>query len=168
MAVRPQAAAGTVAPGSAPFPASPSAATPAGRDAGQLRPRQGSSRHAGHADPAVVVDDHVVHAGLEVGGRDLLGPGQHLLGGRRARRCPPICSDRDPPVPPPLGTAAVSDWTKRMSSIGMPSRSETIMANAVAWPWPWADVPTRMVAVPSRWISTDPNSLLPPPAVTST
>ena len=81
---------------------------------------------------------------------------------------PPICSDRDPPVPPPLGTAAVSDWTKRMSSSGMPSRSDTIMANAVAWPCPWADVPTRMVAVPSRWISTEPNSLLPPPAVIST
>ncbi len=81
---------------------------------------------------------------------------------------PPICRDRDPPVPPPLGTAAVSDWTKRMSSSGMPSRSETIMAKEVAWPCPCAEVPTRMVAVPSRWISTDPNSLLPPPAVTST
>ena len=38
---------------------------------------------------------------------------------------PPICSERDPPVPLPWGTRAVSDCTKWMRSIGMPSRSVT-------------------------------------------
>ena len=47
---------------------------------------------------------------------------------------PPICSDREPPVPAPRGTAAVSDWTNEICSIGIPRVSETIMENAVAWP----------------------------------
>ena len=50
----------------------------------------------------------------------------------------------------------------------MPSWSATIMANAVAWPWPWADVPAVTVAVPSSWTSTEPYSLADPPAVIST
>ncbi len=69
------------------------------------------------------------------------GPGQHRVGGP-GTALPPSCSDRDPPVPPPRGTTAVSDWTKRIGSSGMPSRSATIIANAVAWPWPCAEVPT--------------------------
>ena len=85
-----------------------------------------------------------------------------------ATALPPSCSDREPPVPPPRGTRAVSDWTNRIDSMGMPRRSATIMANDVGWPWPCPDVPTLMVAVPSSWISTAPYSLPPPPAVTST
>ena len=53
-------------------------------------------------------------------------------------------------------------------SMGMPVWSLTIIANAVWWPWPCADVPARMVAEPSSWTSTAPYSLAPPPAVIST
>ena len=52
---------------------------------------------------------------------------------------PPSCSEREPPVPPPVGTRSVSPSTRRMRSIGMPVWSLTIMANAVWWPWPWAE-----------------------------
>ena len=34
------------------------------------------------------------------------------------------------------------------------------MANDVAWPWPWENVPTRMRAFPSVVTSTLPNSPL--------
>ena len=71
-------------------------------------------------------------------------------------------------MPEPRGTVAVSDCTNRIRSIGMPSRSLTSMANAVAWPWPCADVPAEMVAEPSACTVTEPNSLPPPPAVIST
>ncbi len=81
---------------------------------------------------------------------------------------PASCSDRDPPVPPPCGTDAVSDWTKRTCSIGMPSRSATIIANDVACPCPWAEVPTATVAPPSSSTVTVPYSCAAPPAVTST
>ncbi len=81
---------------------------------------------------------------------------------------PPSCSEREPPVPPPVRTRSVSLCTRRMRSIGMPVRDETIMANAVWWPWPCADVPAMTVAEPSAWTSTAPYSLAPPPAVIST
>ena len=81
---------------------------------------------------------------------------------------PPICSERDPPVPEPRGTVAVSDCTKPIRSIGMPSRSCTSIANAVACPWPCAEVPAETVAEPSACTVTEPNSLPPPPAVIST
>ena len=44
---------------------------------------------------------------------------------------PPICSDRDPPVPPPRGTRSVSLCTRRIRSTGMPVCALTIIANAV-------------------------------------
>jgi hypothetical protein len=50
----------------------------------------------------------------------------------------------------------------------MPRRSETIMAKDVAWPWPWDEVPTEMVATPSVPTATEAYSVGPPPAVTST
>ena len=53
-----------------------------------------------------------------------------------ATALPPSCSDREPPVPPPVATRAVSDCTYRIRSMGIPSRSATIIANDVAWPWP--------------------------------
>ena len=80
---------------------------------------------------------------------------------------PPSCSERDPPVPPPRGTSAVSDWTNVIFSSGIPSRSATSIENAVGWPWPCPDVPAAMVAVPSACTVTEPNSP-PPPAVIST
>ena len=42
---------------------------------------------------------------------------------------PPICSDREPPVPPPRATSAVSECRHRTSSIGTPSASLMIIAN---------------------------------------
>ena len=81
---------------------------------------------------------------------------------------PPTCNDREPPVPPPVGTRSVSPSTSRMRSIGMPVWSLTIMANAVWWPWPWENVPARTSAEPSSCTCTPPNSLAPPPAVIST
>ncbi len=81
---------------------------------------------------------------------------------------PPSWSDREPPVPPPFGTSAVSPSTRVMRSTGMPVWSLRIMANAVWWPWPCENVPARTVADPSSCTSTAPYSLAPPPAVIST
>ena len=71
---------------------------------------------------------------------------------------PPICTERDPPVPPPRGTSSVSECSTRTFSNGTPSVVATICENAVSWPWPCALVPTRAVTVPSSSISTEPNS----------
>ena len=68
----------------------------------------------------------------------------------------------------PRGTRPVSDWTTVTLSIGMPSSSCTIIANAVSWPWPCADVPTVAVTLPSSLTSMAPYSWNSPPAVTST
>ena len=81
---------------------------------------------------------------------------------------PPSWSERDPPVPPPRGISAVSDCSYRIRSSGMPSLSDTIIANDVAWPCPCDDVPARTVALPSACTSTKPYSVAVPPPVTST
>ncbi len=44
---------------------------------------------------------------------------------------PAVCSDREPSVPEPRGTRAVSELTSVILSIGMPSTSLASMANAV-------------------------------------
>ena len=93
---------------------------------------------------------------------------EHRVGGLGSTAVPPSCSERDPPVPPPRGTSAVSDCTKRIASIGMPSGSATIIANDVAWPWPCDDVPDLIVAVPSACDLDRADSLPAPPPVTST
>ena len=41
---------------------------------------------------------------------------------------PASCSDREPPVPPPRGTRAVSPSTKEMFSTAIPVISDTIIA----------------------------------------
>ena len=51
----------------------------AGRD-GELLPRHGAARHAGHVG-AVLSGDDVIRAGLQQVTGDLLGPDEHLLGG---------------------------------------------------------------------------------------
>ena len=82
---------------------------------------------------------------------------------------PAVWREREPIVPDPLGTSAVSDCRIVMSSIATPSLSAMIIENAVTWPWPWALVPTRAITFPSLVISTAPNSLWSPAgAVTST
>ena len=90
--------------------------------------------HAGDAERAVVVDDDVVGRGLEQLGRERSAPARRTRCDASSTALPPSCSDRDPPVPPPRGTSAVSDCTKRIFSIGMPSSSATICEYAVAWP----------------------------------
>ena len=52
--------------------------------------------------------------------------------------------------------------------MGMPVSSDVSWANAVSCPWPWPDVPTRMVAEPSSWTSNPAHSFWSSPAVIST
>ena len=49
---------------------------------------------------------------------------------------PAVCSEREPIVPAPRGTRSVSELTRVILSIGMPSTSLASIANAVWWPWP--------------------------------
>ena len=118
--------------------------------------------------PPSSCDDDVVGGGLEQVGGQRRGPWparprwraapptrrSAASGSRRCRR--------------PVRTWSVSDWTRLIRSTGMPRRSATIMANVVAWPWPWADVPAVTMAEPSGWTSTAAYSAALPPAVIST
>ncbi len=82
---------------------------------------------------------------------------------------PPVCRDRDPNVPMPLLTTSVSDWMNSTSSMESPSFSATSIDHAVAWPWPWEDVPVFTTALPSGLTSTELNSASSgPPLVIST
>ena len=82
---------------------------------------------------------------------------------------PPVCSERDPSVPTPRGTSAVSDCTSLIFSIGTCSTAEATWANAVSWPWPCALVPAETVNVPSGCACAAPHSPSSPSgAVTST
>ena len=54
---------------------------------------------------------------------------------------PPTAMERDPNVPVPTGTAAVSPSTMLIRSSATPSRAARIWANVVACPWPWLCVP---------------------------
>ena len=82
---------------------------------------------------------------------------------------PAVCSEREPIVPAPRGTRSVSELTRVILSIGMPSTSLASIAKAVWWPWPCTLVPANTLAEPSSWISTAPNSMCSPTgAVTST
>ena len=56
-------------------------------------------------------------------------PARALPRSRRNSALPPICSEREPPVPPPRGTSSVSECSTRTSSIGTPSASAMICAN---------------------------------------
>ena len=49
---------------------------------------------------------------------------------------PPIWVDFEPYVPVPRGTTSVSPFSTVIFSIGIPSRSEAIIANVVSWPCP--------------------------------
>ena len=85
---------------------------------------------------------------------------------------PPCCRLREPPVPPPSGTRSVSPHFTVIFSIGMPSSSLASIAQTVECPWPWGEVPVRIVAVPSGCTSTVAFSreapASPPPPVIST
>ena len=119
------------------------AATPGARVGGELAPREHAVGHARRRrrrrrrpsstelmSPAVASSS---------GGGELACPATTTVVGRaehaRARRAAATASRR---CRRPRGTTAVSDCTKRTCSIGTPSRSATIIANDVAWPWPCA------------------------------
>ena len=137
---------------------------------GRLRELGPPHRHRGHAgDRERPVDQRDVglvgfeQVGGELPGLERLPPrsprtARSLRSGASATRS---CRAR-------VGTTAVSDCTRRTASMGTPSSSATIIANAVSCPWPCDEVPTMAVTVPSSCTSTDPNSWNVPPAVTST
>ena len=75
------------------------------------------------ARPAVGLLD-VVDRGLEQVGGDVLGPRPPARSLALWIALPPVCSDRDPSVPAPCGTSAVSDCTSRILSIGTSARSK--------------------------------------------
>ena len=79
---------------------------------------------------------------------------------------PASCNEREPNVPTPWGTIAVSECTTRTSSNGTPNTADVIWAHAVSWPWPFGTLPVTTVAVPSASMVTDPYS--PPRPLTST
>ena len=119
--------------------------------------------------PPAVVHDDVGDVRLEQVRGETLG----LVDARPRSSCrcalPPICSEREPIVPPPAGhERGVGLHDASPASIGTPSSSATIILNAVSWPWPCGDVPTVAVTVPSVCTSTAPYSWNSPPAVTST
>ena len=101
-----------------------------GRQLGEFGPREIHGRHTGDADRARrSVDDNVVDGGLEEIGDQLLGSTSASVALCTAD--PPICNDRDPPVPPPRGTRSVSPSTSVMRSMGIPVCSDTSIANDV-------------------------------------
>ena len=71
---------------------------------------------------------------------------------------PPTCSERDPHVPAPRGTTALSEWTTRTVSNGTPRIADAICAIAVSCPCPCGDTPVSTVTMPSACTCTEPNS----------
>lgn len=97
------------------------------RDLGPAEARLG---HADDAEPALR-ELHVGDCRLEQRSRDLGGPRHHVVGGPGDGTAP-SWSEREPPVPDPRGTRAVSDCSKRTCDSGTPSRSATMVEKAVA------------------------------------
>ena len=116
-----------------------------GRDPATRAPRG----HAGDAEPPAVVNDDVGGARLQLGGDELRGLARAPARRRRARRCRPSCSDRDPPVPPPRAPRRCRTGRNGCPPSGSracPTRSWRTTSHGPARA---PDVPTRMVAVPS-------------------
>src|SRR5206468_1134485 len=63
---------------------------------------------------------------------------------------PPTTRLREPPVPLPIGVLSVSPWRTTILSKGTPRWSAMIWANVVSWPWPCAEVFSRVVALARR------------------
>ena len=88
---------------------------------GRARARPSDSACAGTpATPTIPPSwtHDVVDVRLEQVRGESLGLLEHLPRSPVQTRCPPICSDREPIVPVPRGTTAVSDCTSRTLSIG--------------------------------------------------
>ena len=81
---------------------------------------------------------------------------------------PPCCNEREPMVPPPVGTASVSPHTTSIMSIAIPVSSLANIDHEVTWPCPCGDVPVYTIARPFGRISTLPYSPDEVPAVIST
>ncbi len=84
-----------------------------------------------------------------------------ILTARDSTRCeatftaePLVGTPRDPIVPMPCSTVAVSPVRTAIRSNEIPSSSEAIWANTVSWPCPCGDDPAKMIAEPSGWIRT--------------
>jgi len=105
-------------------------------------------RHLREADAAVGAADAEFSAGeldirvgrLEQVRGDLL-PFEMIFSQAKYRAEPPTAIEREPNVPVPAATAAVSPSTMEILSIATPSRAPRICAKLVAWPWPWLWVP---------------------------
>ena len=97
--------------------------------------------HARDLQPALTEDD-VVGVRLEQCAASCFAWVEHLVARDLAARCRAICSEREPPVPPPCGISFVSDCRIVICSNGTPSTSLTIIENAVSCPCPCELVPT--------------------------
>ena len=64
-------------------------------------------------------------------------------------------SDFEPPVPLPACSRSESVCIRRIFAGAIPSRSPTICANGVQWPWPWSCEPVSSVIAPSvsKWMA---------------
>ena len=85
-----------------------------GSDVGELAPASAwAGTPATPTVPVVGVDDDVGDVGLEQPGGELPGLGRPWPRWRLRTADPPSCSERDPPVPPPVRTRSVSPSTRR-------------------------------------------------------
>ena len=96
----------------------------------------------------------VVGVRLEQVRGELLRLREHLLARDGAARCRRSGASASRRCRRPAGPRRCRSARRARRSIGTPSASLTIIANAVSWPWPCALVPTRAVTVPSSSIST--------------
>ena len=114
-----------------------------GRGLRQLGPRDADAGRAGHAEALAGDDVDVGGVGLEQVRRPAAWPSRAPRAWRLSTALPPTCSEREPIVPRPRATLAVSECTTRTSAIGTPSVPATSCAYAVSWPWPCAEVPVE-------------------------
>ena len=132
---------GAALDGSRPTPASALALRSTASRASSAQ-RQGPGRHAGHADPAVVGDDDVVGAGLELA----------AASSRARSSTSSVAVEHGAAADLQRPRAAGAPARRHHGGVGLDEadrldrdaeRSATIMANEVAWPWPWPEVPDR-------------------------
>ena len=155
------------APGSMPVGRASSGPSPRAASSAQ---RQRARGHAGDADRPPSWTHDVVGVRLEQVTRRARWPSRappRWRGPDRAARR--SAATASPSCRCPAGRARCRTGRAARCPSGTPSSSATIIANAVSWPWPCADVPTVAVTVPSVVRPRPmPYSENRPPAVTST
>ncbi len=121
---------------------------------------------AGDGERAVGERD-VAFGDLQLIGDDAPGFLDHLVSGVAQRRA--AHREREPNVPAPNWTTAVSPSTISILSSPSLNRSDRIWAKVVAWPWPWLCVPGSARRLPWRSTrsSADSNIASRPPKVPS-